>query len=514
MTLAHKTRALLLLGALPLLGCPEPGFTMTQMAPLPDALLAVDDVHARARVLQLAERGTGRLDFDLGDGAATLLSRGSEASGSTEVLVFTSGVPAEEGEEGSVAELVRVSSAGPEGTPWRFHDQYESVRLAGEERYAMAFAPLGRLVVDNRVELADLAAEPSDSNPVGLSLRSLGGEVPTDVAVSRPLGVGGGELRVVALLASGQLSLFDLDAPDLPPVTIPTNAVPGTTGPRPVEAVFVGERIVVRTEGGSQLLVVTLLTEDSGTGQRFDVTLSTLITGGPVRRLIVDERSSTPRLLAVGSGVLNVFDLDAGLRETVTLSAGQDQALLFEGTAPGDPNVRDRLVLFGATGRLTFVDFGAAPLDIRSVGSLQLDFTPIAMTADVTSAQLVAFRQGSGFPDVFDIADSRGRTPGALVSLEDRSATPLSTTGIDRAVMSHDLTTLWVADGDGYVSRFDTVSLMQDETWLGAKVEFLVPLPGAAGLVLAFTNAATGSFTVMDPSAADSSRWRRFHAAF
>ena len=115
------------------------------------------------------------------------------------------------------------------------------------------------MVVDNRVEVADLDAAPGPTNPVALSLRSLGGEVPTDVAISAPLDVGGGGLRVVALLARGQLSLFDLDAPAVPPITIPTGQIPGTPGPRPIEAVFVGERIVVRTEAGEPVAGVLVL---------------------------------------------------------------------------------------------------------------------------------------------------------------------------------------------------------------------------------------------------------------
>lgn len=506
-------------------GCPsEPDLLVSHLSPLEDAVLAVDETNARARIVQLDEGADARVDVTIGEGPATVLQR--HASGN-DVLLFTGGRPAEEDEEGSVAELVRVARDGLrdfEGLPvaadaptarWRFSDQYASVRLTGEERYAMAYAPVGRLVVDNRVEIADLDAAPSATNPVGLSLRSLGGEVPTDVAVSRPLSVGAGNLRVVALLAPGQLSLFDLDAPSLAPVTIPTGQVPGTTGPRPVEAVFVGQRIVVRTEGGTQLVVVSLTAADPGDGgQRFDVSISTLLTSEPVHQLVVDERATTPRLLALAGSAMHVFDLEAGLRETVVLPSVARSALAFEGTAPGDPVVRDRMALYGPSSDVVFVDFGSEPLDILSVFRLPLDFVPSEITPDTGGAQLVAFRAVASGGHPLDVAESRERTPSALIDLDDRSATPLSTTSIDRSVLSDDLTVLWVADQVGYVSRFDTRALTQDEGWIGRPVEFLLPLPGARGLVLAFTDPYAGTFTVMDRAVADPGAWQRRRGAF
>lgn len=522
----HVMRALLVVAPLALVGCPDNHLEVSHLAPLEDAVLAVDETHARARILQLEEGREVRVDLGIGEGRVTLLRR---AASSAEVLLFSGGLPAEEDEEGSFAELVRVSREGVldfEGRPaeevasdaarWRFSDQYESVRLAGGDRYAMAYAPIGRLVVDNRVEVADLDAAPGPTNPVALSLRSLGGEVPTDVAISAPLDVGGGGLRVVALLARGQLSLFDLDAPAVPPITIPTGQIPGTPGPRPIEAVFVGERIVVRTEAGTQLVVVSLTDADASTGgQRFDVSISTLLTSQPVLSLVVDDRATSPRLLALAGDAMHVFDLDAGLRESVSLPGGAHQALRFEGTAPGDPEVRDRVVLFGgSSGRITFVDFGSEPLDVRGVFRLQLDFTPSEITADTDGAQLVAFRSVAEWAHPLDVAASRQRTPSALIDLDDRSATPLSTTSIDRSVLSDDFHSLWVADQAGYVSRFDTRALTQDEGWIGRTVEFLIPLPGARGLVLAFTDPYAGAFTIMEPSEVDPSAWRHMTGAF
>jgi len=525
MTPNAMTTALVASAALLFAGCPSAtDLRVSQLAPLEDAVLAVDETNGLARILQLGAGGDTRSDFAVGEGGATLLRRSESAS---DVLLFTRGVPAEEDEEGSVAEIVPVAHDGLrdfEGRPvtedsplarWRFSDQYEAVRFTGEERYAMAYAPIGRLVVDNRVEIADLDAAPSATNPVALSLRSLGGEVPTDVAISRPLAIGGGGLRVVALLAPGQLSLFDLDAPSLPPITIPTGQVPGMAGPRPIEAVFVGDRIVVRTEAGSQLVVVSLSEADPADGgQRFDVSISTLLTSQPVLRLLVDERASAPRLLALAWNAMHVFDLEAGLRESVDLPGGALSALPFEGTAPGDPVVRDRLALYGATGHVVFVDFGSEPLDIRGVFELQLDFVPSEITPDTAGAQLIAFRAVAAGGHPLDVAKSRERTPSALIDLDDRSATPLSTTSITRSVLSDDLQFLWVADQEGYVSRFDTRALTQDEGWIGHSVELLLPLPGASGLVLAFTDPYAGTFTVMDPSVREPSAWRSLRGAF
>lgn len=518
-------QALVASAALVIAGCPsERDLEVSHLAPLEDAVLAVDDTNALARIVQLGAGGEAQLDMDIGEGGATLLRRGASAS---EVLLFTRGVPTEEDEEGSFAEIVRIAhdglrdfegravAADSAAARWRFSDQYESVRFTGEQRYAMAYAPIGRLVVDNRVEIADLDAAPGPTNPVGLSLRSLGGEVPSDVAISRPLAIGAGGLRVVALLAPGQLSLFDLDAPTLPPITIPTGQVPGTPGPRPIEAVFVGERIVVRTEAGNQLVVVSLAEADaSDGGQRFDVSISTLLTSQPVLQLVVDERATTPRLLALAGNAMHVFDLEAGLRESVDLPGGALSALAFEGTAPGDPVVRDRLVLYGATNQIVFVDFGSEPLDIRSVFRLQLDFAPSEITPDTNASQLVAFRGVASGGHPLDVAHSRARTPSALIDLDDRSATPLSTSVIDQAVLSDDLQILWVADRDGYVSRFDTRALTQEEGWIGQPVELLLPLPGALGLVLAFSDPYAGTFSVMDPAILDPSAWRRVRGTF
>ena len=81
-------------------------------------------------------------------------------------------------------------------------------------------------------------------------------------------------------------------------------------------------------------------------------------------------------------------------------------------------------------------------------------------------------------------------------------------------MLSDDFHSLWVADQAGYVSRFDTRALTQDEGWIGRTVEFLIPLPGARGLVLAFTDPYAGAFTIMEPSEVDPSAWRHMTGAF
>lgn len=476
------------------LGCQT--FEARHLAPLEDAVIVVDDELAIARVLRVDTTPIERVDVTLAEGPAALIARPGSAS---EALVFTQGTLGDAREEAIPSELVHLDRTGEIGR-WTFSRQYREVGTSADGRYAYAVSPWGRLVVENDIEVIDLTQPAGENNPFSLSLRSLGGEAPLAAAFSAPLAwIDGADLRVAALFAAGQLSLFDLDRPDEPPVTIPTTVDGASVGPAPVEVLFVDHELVVRTASGSQLLVTTLGEPRMDSAQRFDVSLRTLAASGVVTSLAVDRRADSPRLVALSGRYVHVYELATSIETSLELPAAYREILAFDGPAPGDPTSRPRLVLWGQSASLTFVELGDTAAHVIGSSTLPLAVTPTDVIPDAVAGRLILFvdRRTGGVP--LDTAGSYGRAPVAMIDLFDRSAVALATTSdVDRAVMSTDLSSMWIASDDGYVSRFDVDTHEQEELWLSGDVTTLLPIPGPTQRVLAFHRMENGSFTILE----------------
>ncbi len=465
---------------------------VAQIAALDDAVLVLDR-GGLVRVFRIDDASTSATDVDLAEGEPSLLARPGSPE---EALVLTQGRLGDAREAPVPSELVRLDRTGELGR-WAFSGQYAEARASRDGRYVVTLSPRGRLVVENRVEIADLTMAASAANPVALSLRSLGGESPAGAEISGALPWSDGrELRVAALFAAGQLSLFDLDAPDDPPVTIPTTADASAAQEVPIEGFFVDAELVLRTSSGSQLLVVALV---PGTGtHRFDVAVRTLAASAPIVAVAIDARGSSPRVLALTRASLDVFDLETGMSAAVALPAAYGQILLFDGPAPGDATSRPRVALYGAARSIAFVDLGDRPTDVAGSFVLPLAFQPDAVVADASSGRLVVFEDLRRTPVALDVAASAGRRPVSVVDLFDRSALALEASDeLSRAVVSTDLGEMWVAGAAGYVNRFDLETEQQEERWLEHSAETLLPLLGPAQRVLAFTNPRTGTFAVL-----------------
>jgi hypothetical protein len=473
-------------------GCAPPHLDVSEIAALEDAVLVVDR-GGLVRVVRIDEAGTSATDVELGEGDASLLARpGSPA----QALVLTEGKLGDAREMAMPSELVLLDRTG-ELRRWTFLGQYEAAQASRDGRYVVALAPRGRLVVENRVEVVDLTMDAGDANPIALSLRSLGGEAPVAAEISEVLPWSDGrDLRVAALFAAGQLSLFDLDAPDDPPVTIPTTSDSSSVGPAPVEGFFVGDELVVRASA-RQLLVVALVPGTAS--RRFDVAVRTLAASAPIVAVAIDGRGASPRVLAITASTLDVFDLETGMSAVVMVEAGYRNILPFDGPAPGDVTSRPRLALYGPTRSITFVELGDRPTDVLGSFVLPLSFQPDAVVADADAGRLVVFEDLRRGGLELDVAASYGRRPVSVVDLFDRSALALDASDeLSRAVVSTGLGDMWVAGADGYVNRFDLETEEQEERWLDHSAETLLPLLGPAQRVLALTTVRTGSFAILE----------------
>lgn len=488
------TRPVSLVGitlALAITGCTQ-HLDVAAIAPLEDAVLVVDR-DGIARVVQVDGASTVTIDVALSEGRPSLIARpGSPDQG----LVLTEGRLGDADDPPVPAELVLLDRTGEIGR-WTLEGQYADASVSRDGRYVVALEPRGRLVVENRVEVVDLTMPAAETNPLAISLRSLGGESPSAAEISPPIAwEDGSELRIAALFAAGQLSLFDLDAPDEAPVTIPTTADGSVGGPEPVEGFFVGTELVLRPSIGRQMLVVSLV---PGAGsRRFDVAVRTLTTSAQITALAVDERGSAPRLLAATSSSLDVIDLATGTSVVVPMPVAHRSILLFEGPAPGDETVRERVALYGAHPSIGFVELGEGPAEVLGSFVLPLAFAPDDVIADPVGGRLVVFEDLVRSPSELDAAASTGRRPVSVVDLFDRSALALlAASELSRAVVSTQLTDMWVAGADGYVNRFDLSTEEQQELWLDRTAETLLPLHGDAQRVLAFSAVRTGTFSIL-----------------
>jgi hypothetical protein len=484
-----------------LAGCNASHLDIIDVAALDDAVLVLDraipDHAGLLRIVRIDATSTTSADVALGEGDPSLLARPGSP---TERLVLTEGRLGDAQHAPLPSQLVRVDRTGELGR-WTFQGQYTAARSSRDGRYVVALTPRGRLVVENRVEVVDLTMPAGTANPLALSLRSLGGEVPVAAELSGTIAWSDGhDLRVAALFAAGQLSLFDLDAPDETPVTIPTTTAATSVSAAPVEGFFVGSEIVVRSSG-TQLLIVALV-PSTGT-RRFDVAVRTLAASGSIVSLAIDARGPSPRVLALTTSTLDVFDLETGMSTSVPMSASYAELLLFDGPAPSDPTSRPRVAVFGVAHSITFVDFGARPTDVLGSFVLPLSFQPDAVVADSTAGRLVVFQDlGRGTLDL-DVAASFGRRPVSVVNLFDRSALALqASSDLSRAVVSTNLREVWVAGTDGYVNRFDLMTEQQEERWLDRPAQTLLPLLGNAQRVLALTDVYHGAFAILEAGVA------------
>lgn len=467
---------------------------VNHLAPLEDAVVAIDDQAGIARIVRVEATTVESEDIALSEGPATILAHPTDPGA---VFVYTLGRIGSADEEPVPSELVAIDRTG-EQRRWAFSGQFGSAEISGDGRYVIARSAFGRLVVENRVEIVDTTLPAGETNPIALSLRSLGGETPTAAAFSTPLPWSdGGTLRVAALFAAGQLSLFDLDHPEVAPITIPTTTDPTLVGPQPVEGVFVGSELVIRTDNSRQLLVVTL--GASGGERRFDVSVRTLAAAGAIGQMWIDERGSSTRIIATTGLSVHFFDLETGIETSLAMPHGYHEVVFFEGPAPGDPTVRPRLVLHGYAPSLMFVDLGDEPTEIVGSSTLPLTFSPVSVIADPARGRLVLFDSTGQGPGYLDVAESRGRRPSSVIDLFDRSAIALGTSSdIDTTAVTNDNGTMWIAGRQGYVARFDLDTQDRFEAWLSSDVETLLPLHGESRRVLAFHSVATGSFSILE----------------
>jgi hypothetical protein len=485
--------------ALSLLGGCTSHLTVSEIAALDDAILVLDpgtpEHPGLVRVVRIDAASTSATDIALDEGTPTLMTRPGSPD---EALVLTAGRLGDARNAPVASELVRIDRTGERGR-WTFRGQYDAAQTSRDGRYVVALSPRGRLVVENRVEVVDLEHDASDTNPIAISLRSLGGERPASAELSGTLAWSdGSDLRVAALFAAGQLTLFDLDAPDEPPVTVPTSADARASSEVPLEGFFVEDELVLRPSSGRQLLVVSLV---PGTGtRRFDVAVRTLAASASITDIAIDTRGTSPRVLALTASTLDVFDLDTGMSAVVTLGTAYRDMLLFDGPAPGDPTSRPRVALYGGTSSVTFVELGDRPSELLGSFVLPLAFQPDAVIADPMSGRLVVFEDLRRGALELDAAQSYGRRPVSVVDLFDRSALALEASDeLSRAVVSTNLDAMWVAGANGYVNRFDLDTDLQEERWLEHSAEMLLPLRGDAQRVIAFTTVRNGSFAILAP---------------
>ena len=359
-------KALLARGVLPLLalltlGCdddarwsPETSVPTTPPLALTDALLytpadapndadvlTLDLAGAKPRVLRHAP-------------ASAVAARAQPAGGTTAVLLTAGRAAYDEGGKRHPSEPSQVLAFDrlEQRAERTLSGRYASLALSGDARFAVAHAPSGSLVLQNAIEVVDLATP--ERTPVVVNLE-LDGRVPTSFVFSPKESFG---RRIVVIPFPGAVMLLDLEHPEHGAISVPLTT-PGDARTLPPQRVlFAGDQIFVQSSGGSEVLVLELLTA-ADTRHGFRVVPSLLTAGSALRDVALIGSGEQLRLVALAN---EVALLDPRRGSTTSVAAGGSaftSVIAFEGRSPFDTLSAPRGLLFApGSSRVGFVELG------------------------------------------------------------------------------------------------------------------------------------------------------------
>jgi hypothetical protein len=482
----------LMLGALLLVTACEgrgpralPRLSQAQPLALDNALLFAGDDLDGDNALLIADLSTAEASakrIPAPDGALLLRSRPTAAL--REVVGLSTGARARRENGGVLPEtesyLLRYDRSG-EIARIGLGGRFEAFTLSEDGAHVVAHAPASGFASD--IVVADLATR-GVPDVKRVALRLIDGQVPTSFA----FGSAGKRDLLVAMMPAA-VSVLDLAtlASDEPDVVVPlsANATSGFRRP-PSKVLFDDDTLYVASAGSQDVLMVQVV--DSAEAARgFAVAPLTLATSNPVYDIALVGVGAARRVLAVGAGRASLLVPATGSRQELAVPATLDKIALFEGSSPGDDQVRQRALLHGSSTQIAFVDItddGGFETEGLDVVNLPFAVKSVVPVKDLGLAVLV--HGGSGF---------------SLLDLGQRTVTRLSLTDASSDVfvdVTDDHARVWRALADGAVGMIDLATGEPTEVLLSSSVRAIVPVGGDRDLVAAVMDPSVGSVAVLD----------------
>ena len=230
--------------------------------------------------------------------------------------------------------------------------RYAALALSDDARFAVAHAPTGSLVLQNAIEVVDLEAPERPPAVVNLELD---GRAPSSFVFSPKASFA---RRVMVIPFAGTVMLLDLEHPEHGAISVPLTTTAEARALAPQRVLFAGDQIFVQSSGGSEVLVLELLTA-ADTRHGFRVVPSLLTASSALRDVALIGGGDQRRLVALSNDVL-LFDPRRGSTAPIAAgAAGFSGVLTFEGRSPFDTLSAPRALLFApGSSRVGFVELG------------------------------------------------------------------------------------------------------------------------------------------------------------
>jgi hypothetical protein len=348
---------------------------------------------------------------------------------------------------------------------------FDALVQSEDGRYAVAlFSPTGSggavdtlLFNPNEIAIVDLDAVPeSGQNPAIRTLRSFS-SVPERVVVSPVLDLAGAQRRLAVVLFGNVVSLIDLNHPERDEYTVPlTDDVDRVVGLEQVRFDLQEAKVYLRGTSSTDVYVVQL-TPSTETTNDFKPSLNQLGAGIPLYDMELYGENADRRLLVAAGEQALVIHADTNLVTSVGLDQSVSHVLLFEGTAPFDPAVEQRALLYGSGGdSVTLLDLD----QIEERGSRNAEMLDL----------------GRPFQSVMPLDDNlvlivhdRGLS---LLDLEERTVAPIAAqVTLTEAIPDPVLDRVWVAPAQqSKVGWLDLVKFHPDEVRLDHPIVSALPL--------------------------------------
>jgi hypothetical protein len=278
--------------------------------------------------------------------------------------------------------------------------RYQGLAVSQDGRFAVAHAPLGSVVLQNAIEVVDLAPEPAVSTVVNLQLD---GRAPSRFVFSPQAGF---NRRIVVIPFTGAIVLLDLEHPERGEIAIPLS-VPGD--PRtlePQDILFAGDRLFVQSSNSNQVLMIDLLAAPESL-RDFRALPSLLTAAGNIVDIALSGTGEGLRLLALSSQ-LESFDPQRGISTSIAATTFNG-VLPFEGSSPFDDMVGPQALLYaGGQTKLGFADLGSADAwENSTIEQVELG-APLSTITPLTTRKLaIALHSGSSQLSVIDLQERR-----------------------------------------------------------------------------------------------------------
>jgi hypothetical protein len=463
--------------------------TQTPVA-LDSQLVFVDSSRKHAHLFDVsaAQPSATTLNVDLPSGAGYSERR----VGHDEALLLCAGRPDSADAKAEPAALVTIDGAGKTRTYELGMAPFDTLKQSDDGRYAILFRS-GKdqsrtLNNPNELVVVDLSKQPDDTGAVTHKTPDGLGHPLTQVIVSPALTILNEERRLLVLLSSAEVTLFDLTHLERRATIVQLD---DTRQLNPVQVLFgtTTPTLYVRAQNSDNIFMFRFESHTpTELGNDFRPTINVLGAGSGPRDMALFGEGMDQRLLvvAVGSSQALVVDPSSSKTSALTLKAPAEHIALFNGPSPRDMQVRPRALLYAGDARnsVTFLDLNDLEKDPEDkVEMLTLD-SAIAGVISLVDAHEMVFLHAKAI---------------TLLNLPKRTITLISSnSSLQGGIFDAARRRLWIgAANQAHVSTLDLDTGLPNEVLLDASIHGLVPM-FAAKRVVVLHDSAIGYLTLLD----------------